>query len=401
MNARFTAKSTASVDLDGPNFKVHQASFQAYKSQNEDRTAVLHTHYGLIVGVFDGHYDNTLSEYASKHLMKAVDERISTEITKDSATLDDTIPNALVDTIQKFDATLHETLISRLRAMDPKPWNEWTGDDIPLFLGMKEQGEHDPYPVMRRSCVGSTALIAVIILKNSCPGEQTMWVASLGDSEGYLGRIVNNVLTATPLNDFHNLYNIAEIQRLQEEHPNEDDLIRYHRVKGNLGVTRALGDNILKAPLDLAYVLSMMWGCPIFSTTVAEWARAKHTPPYISSTASVMRFSIRKGDILIFTSDGLRSTLEEQGIPSGEVGNMIVSLAGMDLLDRETLSSWEKIIGHSFISSADIINTADGVIRNILFGLDDFRMAQETMSMPEDNKHYPRDDMSLVVVNVL
>jgi len=75
-------------------------------------------------------------------------------------------------------------MIEKMRAMDFKPWNEWTLDDVSRFLGMKELGEHDPYPVMRRSCAGSTALIAVIISKRNHNGEQNMWVASLGDSEG-------------------------------------------------------------------------------------------------------------------------------------------------------------------------------------------------------------------------
>ncbi|KIJ57153.1 hypothetical protein M422DRAFT_23252 [Sphaerobolus stellatus SS14] len=400
MNMQFASKSSSSADLLDPNFKVHQASFQAYKSQNEDRTVVLHTHYGLIVGVFDGHYDITVSEYASKHLMKAVDERISTEIAKNSSTLDDTIPIALVDTVQEFDATLHQTMIKRLRALDSKPWNEWTEDDIPRFLGMKEMGEHDPYPVMRRSCAGSTALIAVIMSKRSHTGEQSMWVASLGDSEAYLGRIVNNVLTATPLNDLHNLRNIAEVQRLQDEHPGEDDLIVNYRTKGQLGVTRALGDAILKVPIDLAKVLSMMWGAPIHRVDVDKWAQGKHTPPYISSTPSVMRFSIQKGDFLVFASDGLRSSLTEQGVPDQEVGKMVVSLAGIDLLDREALSSCEKAIGHSFIPSAHIDNVADGVICNILFGLDDLRMAKETMATMDNIWQHLRDDMSLVVVRV-
>ena len=42
------------------------------------------------------------------------------------------------------------------------------------------------------------------------------------------------------MNDFHNLYNAAEVQRLQEEHPGEDDLIVYHRTKGQLGVSRGM-----------------------------------------------------------------------------------------------------------------------------------------------------------------
>ena len=68
-------------------------------------------------------------------------------------------------------------MIEKMREIDPKPWSEWTKDDIPYFLGMKEVGEHDPYPIMRRACAGTTVLIAVII-------EHNIRVASLGDSEG-------------------------------------------------------------------------------------------------------------------------------------------------------------------------------------------------------------------------
>jgi hypothetical protein len=124
-----------------------------------------------------GHYDNFVSEYASKNLIKEVDVQVSAVISKNLNILGDAIPICLVDTIQKFDATLHSTMIEKMREMDTKPWREWTADDIPRFLGMKEMGEHDPYPIMRRACAGSTVLIAVII-------EHNIWVASLGDSEG-------------------------------------------------------------------------------------------------------------------------------------------------------------------------------------------------------------------------
>ena len=124
-----------------------------------------------------GHYDYLTSEYASKYLIKEVDIQVSAVIGKNPKILPETIPTCLVDTIEKFDATLHSAMIDKMREMDPKPWSEWTVDDIPRFLGMKEMGEHDPYPIMNRACVGTTVLIAVII-------EQDMWVASLGDSEG-------------------------------------------------------------------------------------------------------------------------------------------------------------------------------------------------------------------------
>ena len=200
--------------------------------------------------------------------MKELDDRISVEIAKNPDTLNDTIPVCLVDTIEGFDATLHRTLIERMRAVDSKPWNEWTIDDIPRFLGMKKLGEHDPYPVMKRSCSGSTVLVAVIMSKRGDAGEQSMWVASLGDSEGSesfvlfngaranpvpvvdLGRIINNIWTATPLNDLHNLDNATEVQRLQAEHPGEDDLIKDGRTKGQLMLTR--GKDAIMAMLSFS-----------------------------------------------------------------------------------------------------------------------------------------------------
>ena len=141
MNTQFASKASASISSFDPNFKVHQASFQAYKMDNHDRTAVLKTDYGYIIGVFDGthsnsfchtghveipsmvsgHYDEMVSEYASKNLMKEVDVQVSAVIAKNPNILGDAIPNCLVDTIRKFDATLHSAMIKKMREMDTKP----------------------------------------------------------------------------------------------------------------------------------------------------------------------------------------------------------------------------------------------------------------------------------------
>ena len=163
------------------------------------------------------------------------------------------------------------------------------------------------------------------------------------------------------------------------------------------GTFLAQGNAILKVPLDVARVLSMMWGCPIPPFVTNRWAQQTHTPPYISSTPSVKHFSFEKGDIFAFCSDGLRSSLKEQGVPDQDDGNTIISLAasGVDLLDDDAVLSYEKTIGHSFIPSADINNIADRVIRNILFGLNDHCMAKETMTTMNWGPDHLRDDMSV------
>ena len=90
-----------------------------------------------------GHYDDYVSEHASKNLIKEVDVQVSDLIAKNPNILGDAIPICLVETIQKFDATLHSAMIAKMREMDSKPWSEWTKEDIPRFLGMKEKGEFD------------------------------------------------------------------------------------------------------------------------------------------------------------------------------------------------------------------------------------------------------------------
>ena len=160
---------------------------------------------------------------------------------------------------------------------------------------------------------------------------------------------------------------------------------------------------MLKVPIDLARVLGIMWGSPILPDAMNRWIHQnqKHTPPYISSTPSVMHFSIEKGDLLVFCSDGIGSSLKEQGVPDQDVANTIISLAGVDLLDAESLLSYEKAIGHSFIPSSGINNISERMIRNILFGLDDQRMAKETMATMNSYSDRLRDDMSIVVVEIM
>ena len=114
---------------------------------------------------------------------------------------------------------------------------------------------------------------------------------------------------------------------------------------------------------------------------------------------SITRFSVQRGDVLVFSSDGLRSLLTMEGIPDQDVEKIIVSLAVMDMLDGEALLSCEKAIGHSFISPSDIGNVADRLIRNVLFGMDDHRMARDTMAMMDPLCHL-RDDISVITVHV-
>ena len=65
MNKQFASKVSASISSFDPNLKVHQASFQAYKSNdNEERTTVLKTDFGCIVEVSNGTHGNSFDKLA-------------------------------------------------------------------------------------------------------------------------------------------------------------------------------------------------------------------------------------------------------------------------------------------------------------------------------------------------
>jgi hypothetical protein len=81
-----------------------------------------------------GHYDDLVSEYASKNLIKEVDVQVSAVIAENANILIDAIPICLVDTIEKFDATLQSNMIKKMREMDPKPWSEWTKEDVMTLI---------------------------------------------------------------------------------------------------------------------------------------------------------------------------------------------------------------------------------------------------------------------------
>ena len=63
------------------------------------------------------------------------------------------------------------------------------------------------------------------------------------------------------MNDLHNLHNAAEVQRLKDEHPGEDDLIAYNRTKGRLAVTRGMCTRCFFFRININMVLYSPWGC--------------------------------------------------------------------------------------------------------------------------------------------
>merc|ERR1712226_352899 len=91
--------------------------------------------------------------------------------------------------------------------------------------------------VASSGCVGTVAVVK----------QGTLTIAHIGDTRALVG--VKNSKTgkykAERVTPDHSLHNPLEVERIQEEHPNENVIVR-DRVLGVLQPTRAIGDHRLK-----------------------------------------------------------------------------------------------------------------------------------------------------------
>ncbi|EKM77210.1 hypothetical protein AGABI1DRAFT_108328 [Agaricus bisporus var. burnettii JB137-S8] len=292
--------------------------------RNEDRVTWLFTWYGVIIAVFDGHYGQTASEYAKSHLLNHIHERVSHDITRNNF---ENVESTLRTAIINFDASLMKVILQKLQEFSSSkslPLSDWSMDrDTQDFLGMKENGENDPYPVNRRAAEGTTVLLSLLVKQDS--GYEA-WTVSLGDSDGSSNTAPRIRKKWTDL----------------LKNPDDPDAVLYSRVKGQLAVTRgtytlalslsnnlptylppSFGGRYLEGRKPYAHALSCLWGMPVHWTTVDNWTN--HSPPYISSIPDIKRHQIRETDLLVLASDGLRAAF---GTSSIELGNVISRIAG-------------------------------------------------------------------------
>lgn len=375
--ARQRSTRIASMDLD-----VHEAAFQALKPENEDRTAVWESEHGLLVAVFDGHYASDLSDYAAQTLPKMLCERIEENLARDSSDFSSAVEKALAEGIEDFDASLVRDLFA---AFPEGSYSEerWGDEDDGAFEVVGYSRKDERARAARRCLVGSTALVGFIDR-----AKQNIWVASLGDSEAVLGRIVDGKPHVIPLNDLHNCDNISEVARVRSEHPEEPLAVHRGRTLGQLAVTRSLGDFAMKTDYCLAPII-IRHARPVGALTYPfhAWEQDPNVwnPPYISSTPTVQRHALQPDDVLVFTSDGLRAALKyvhEKDKPA-----VMAALARGAPVD---------IFRHACIVPKENDNAAERVIKNTLFGTDKDRKLDEV----EPLAGCLRDDISVVVIRI-
>ncbi|KAL5443444.1 hypothetical protein PMIN07_003592 [Paraphaeosphaeria minitans] len=180
---------------------------------------------------------------------------------------------------------------------------------------------------------GSCALLAAFD-----PEQSKLRVACVGDSRAVLGRWdpLEMKYVAQPLSTDQTGFNEAEVARIKEAHPGEEDILDSEsgRLLG-LAVTRAFGDHRWKWDNDFIKQLqSKYWG-------TAPRPQSK-TPPYLTAEPEITESDIvradpkdksTKSDFMIMASDGLwdRITSEhavecvERWLEAKERGNGKVS----------------------------------------------------------------------------
>ncbi|XP_017486612.1 PREDICTED: pyruvate dehydrogenase [acetyl-transferring]-phosphatase 1, mitochondrial [Rhagoletis zephyria] len=231
-------------------------------------------------------------------------------------------------------------------------------------------------------------------------------VASTGDCGAVLGIQCPETgqWQAKKLNTEHNADNLKEVQRILEEHPNEehDTAIRNERLLGQLAPLRALGDFRYKWSNEIMdkYVVP----------TFGEHSVPPHyyTPPYLTAQPEVQHHILRPNDkFLVIASDGLWDFLTPSQVISlvGEHLNSKKVLEPMKLPTGEvTLLEVSKLLAERKAGRARKPldqNSATHLIRNALggtdYGIEHSKIAYY-LSLPQDVVRLYRDDITITVI---
>lgn len=214
---------------------------------------------GVVCAVFDGHYGPRASEFCRANSVSVFKQAL---LQKGSAEAP----------IKKFFQLIEEGWTEHARVLVRR--GDWSA-----------------------SMEGTCGLVAHVT-------PEKLVVGNLGDCRAILvQRETDGSLSALQLTREHNASNPAERERVQKEHPGEDDAVQYVKnsgswyVRGTLQVSRAIGDLFLKSPefhdALPAHVKPYVGG-------------ELKTPPYVSVTPEVVEHKLEEKDLfLVLATDGL------------------------------------------------------------------------------------------------
>lgn len=160
---------------------------------------------------------------------------------------------------------------------------------------------------------GSCALLAFYDSQS-----KDLKVACAGDSRAVLGRRgPSGKWSATPLSEDQTGGTNSEIKRLQQEHPNEANVVRNGRILGQLEPSRSFGDAFYKWSRETQEKIKRQF----FGRTPHPLLK---TPPYVTAEPVITTTKIdpSKGDFVVIGTDGLWEMLNNDEVV-GLVGQWI------------------------------------------------------------------------------
>ncbi|RAL38574.1 unnamed protein product [Cuscuta campestris] len=230
----------------------------------EDQSQIESGRFGTLVGVYDGHGGPDVARYVCDNLFRHF-QALSDE--NNSVVTADIIQRAFSETERGFTALVSEQ------------WNSQPN----------------------LATVGTCCLVGVI-------SQQTLFVASLGDSRLVLGKKVGSTgeIAALQLSEEHNANLAAVRQDLKMSHPNDPQIVVLKhgvwRVKGIIQISRSIGDVYLKHPQFNTERINAKFRVP-----------EPMDMPFLSATPSILIHPLDPNDsFLIFASDGLWEHLSNE-----------------------------------------------------------------------------------------
>lgn len=177
----------------------------------------------VAAAIFDGHNGWQMAEYLKNELLGTVQKRLN--MLEPESRTDEMIQSAIETSFQQVDDLIINNYI-----------NSAPEKAVPI-----EEKIHRMQLAMSGSC-------ALLILYN--PNTRTVYTACTGDSRAVLAQQTSDgTWERILLSKDQKGTNDAEAERIRQEHPNEEAVIKDGKLLG-LVVTRAFGDLAWKAPYD-------------------------------------------------------------------------------------------------------------------------------------------------------
>ncbi|KAG7098651.1 hypothetical protein E1B28_000567 [Marasmius oreades] len=281
---------------------VDTVVFQPLTDEVEDRHFVADWSFSTgkwkFLAIFDG---IEAVDFVKERLPASIKMAISSELLDKDRLPDTVIAKLLQDCITQVDETIRVD-VERFFPGGEQEIAQLSDDEIRRVIQDPDEPSRSSVKILRAR-TGTTALIALV------DPLKAIHIANLGDcqalicqpkpsEEGWGVRLLTHV---------HNCGNENEVERVKQQHANEEECVCNHRTLGLITLTRALGDMVFKLPYvytERVFALAE----PPFHPNYRFWDLANRlkTPPYLSTTADVVHIRPSFTNArLILSSDGL------------------------------------------------------------------------------------------------